>query len=301
MRLLTASFLCLFLSAVFAAAAEEPNGLDSAAADPNRILSAEEQENALIEQLTLLDPADPDYQTKLRQISDELRLIEQQRRSAEPFPAPDSGMPAPNPFSAPPASPAPGVSPQNVPFSPFDGMDAVTLRQLHFELTSQMKYLNRVLDTLGADDEGLSSSLREQKEELTGRLKEIESRLGGAPSDSGMPPAGEGNALSRPGDANPAPAAGSGAADQNLYADPAAAPFGGGMFGETFGNTAADPTAVDGAWYTSENKNQQILDAVSALAKSNEETQRKLDEVLDELKTIETQLKLLSRQAVTGQ
>ena len=254
-----------------------------------------QRQDTLLEQMAELDSSAPDFQSRLRELGAELQRIQEELQTIDRA---DTAQPAQGDPLAALSDPGTGSFPVStaaqpdtpVPFSPFDGMDPATMRRTRADLLTQLKYLNRTLETLGPQDEALADSLTEQKLELTARIRQLDERIGSSAPETKFPAAEKAPAETVP------PAA--------PDADPAAAEFdsaGTDRIDAVFGNTqvpAADPTDVDGAWYSGENKNQKILDAIAELQKSNDETNRRLDEVLDELKTIETQLKLLSRQAV---
>lgn len=277
-----------------------------------------QRQDALLQQMAELDNSAPDFRTRLGEIGAELRLIQDELQKIDRGAAgPNGNSFRPEPFApvdrtdaaapsavvppAPAADPGSGAVPfpastaaqpiDAPPFSPFAAMDADTMRRTRADLITQLKLLNRTLETLGSEDEALAESLTEQQRELNARIKELDERIG-SPAPQTQVSAAE----KTPFDA--APTGDGPAADPNGPGlNPAEIDRIDAMFGGT-PTPAADPTEVDGAWYSGENKNQKILDAVAELKKSNDETNRRLDEVLDELKTIETQLKLLSRQAV---
>ncbi len=293
-RIFTAALIFGFLAAL-AAGAEDGVSEDALL----------QRQDVLLEQMAQLDADAPDYQTQLRSIGAELRRIQDELQTmdraaagkgfgnsagAGSAAAQNSGAAA-GIFGSPAAAQDGGTAP----FSPFDGMDLATMRRTRADLTAQLKYLNRTLETLGPQDEALAASLGEQQQELTGRIKELDARIGSPAQEnaiSGVSAAAEPQADPAAADtpaAEPA-AALPGAGQESLI------PGSGSASGR--GAVSALPTEVDGAWYSSENKNQMILDAIGELQKSNEAVNKRLDEVMEELKTIETQLKLLSRQAV---
>ena len=315
-------FTAALIMGVFAlSAAAQPSAISDAPVRPESVPSGEaasaagenaslpqrsaadelvQRRDALLQQMAELNSSDPDFQSRLRELGGELQRIQgelltiDQTGVADPagtaFPAPMFGrgngaVSFPAPTAAPSAEPAP--------FSPFNGMDVATMRRTRAELSTQLTLLNRTLGTLGSEDKALAESLTEQQRELTARIKELDERIGTPAPETNLSAAEK-----APTEAAPL-GAGADAADANMSAlNPADINQIDSMFGGAQ-TPAADPTEVDGAWYSGENKNQKILDAIAELQKSNDEMNRRLDEVIDELKTIETQLKLLSRQAVT--
>lgn len=270
MKIRSLPFVCAILTGLFTAGSVFAQA-DRETAPPTPVSEDQmtEQETKLIEQMADLDPSAPDYQAKLNAIGAELRQLQGQMRTIQR--APFNTQPSARQTSAVP-------EPENA-ISPFEGMDNATLRQLRNELNSQLKYLNQTLETLGPQDEALSDSLKEQQTELTARLKELDTRLG-APETA--EPAQEDPSAAFPGLTANQP--------ELPQTDPA--PFGAAV------SASLDPTRTEGTWYGGGNADQKILDAVAELKKADEAIQKQLLDVLDELKTIETQLKLLSRQAV---
>ena len=266
----------------------------SAAAQPSAATDdLIERQNTLLEEMAELDSSAPDFQSRLREIGAELHRIQEELQTVDrtgaaapagTAPAADrgiGGVSLPEPTSAAPA-----------PFSPFAGMDVATMRRTRADLVTELKHLNRTLETLGPQDAALADSLGEQRLELTARINELDGLIGAPAPETKLPAGAAPASAAEPTAADPA-AGGSGAPVLN----PAEIDRIDALFEETQ-TPAADPTDVDGAWYSGDNKNQKILDAIAELQKSNDEVNRRLDEVMDELKTIETQLKLLSRQAV---
>ena len=285
-RFLAFSLLCALLSAAVAAAADETRSNEELA----------ERESALIDQLSKLNPADANHQDELRKIGDELRQIQEKLYPSNSFSF--GGVPSSFSDAVPPAdfSNEPTSS-----FSPFDGMDAATLRQVRADIVSQVKNLDRTLKVLGPGDEGLSASLREERQELSDRIQEIDAHLGA--SSDGLPVSQQGQAAVQTDPTRPAipdSTPDSTRFDPVQPAQPESVSAGELPDAASFGAIppSSETAGIEGTWYTSENKNQQILDAIAELQRGNEETRRQLDAVLDELKTIEAQLKLLSRQAV---
>ena len=294
-------FTAVLLGGAFAfsaaAAVAQSASADQPAASPDALV---QRQDALLEQMAELDSSAPDFQSRLRELGAELQRIQEElqaidRADAAPPVQGDPLAARPDPGTGVFPVPAAAQPDTPVPFSPFDGMDPATMRRTRADLLTQLKYLNRTLETLGPQDEALADSLTEQKLELTARIRQLDERIGSAAPETKFPAAEKAPAETvSPALSNPA------APDSGLNAaelDPAGidridAAFGGAQV------PAADPADVDGAWYSGENKNQKILDAIAELQKSNDETNRRLDEMADELKTIETQLKLLSRQAV---
>jgi prefoldin subunit 5 len=320
MKALSLALVGIFLSTAYVAAAEGDSSPApaTASADPSApgsvadpagspvessVRTLTEQEDALIEQISQLDRSDPDYQNQLKAIGAELRRIQEELQWS------NHSFGGPYGHSAGPSV----VGSEGAPFSPYDGMDAASLRQSRDELNAQLKYLDRTLDSLGPQDEPLAASLREQRQLLTDQIEELDTRIGAVPAGatSTVPAAdptgsdfdtlfGGGQAPAGPSlSGRPQPIVDRPAATSPLSpaspGSPTDVPSGSAF---DVSGYSADPTAVDGAWYSSDNKNQRILDAIEELRKSNDEVRQQLAEVMDELKMIETQLKLLSRQAV---
>ena len=182
------------------------------AAQAQESKSPQEQEQALLNELSALQPDAPDYAERMQQIGSQLRELRLQAKNSEPaaraaaapeaaaapaVPAPPApGAPAPGMPPVPPANNAGpfGLTPPGV-SGAFDPMnDPALLRQIKEELTFQIQQIQQTLGMLGPQEEALATALNSQKGELLEQLKEIETRLGAAPADPaaqlpGNPPA----------------------------------------------------------------------------------------------------------------
>ncbi|MBQ1456608.1 MAG: hypothetical protein IIZ25_12260 [Thermoguttaceae bacterium] len=302
------------------------------AAQAQESTSPQEQEQALLNELSALQPDAPDYAERMQQIGAQLRELRLQAKNNEPNASTPEAVPAPAVPA--PAAPAPGMPPLPpannagpLGLTPpgvtgaFDPMnDPALLRQIKEELTFQIQQIQQTLGMLGPQEEALASALNGQKGELLQQLKEIETRLGAAPADAAaqLP----GNIPAAGPDAPPAAdtpvgtpiadqaAAASAFTERTAKINQAAA-----LLREAGLNDLAeiiiqtDPSAMvdfqanqnqfagQNQWYSPD---QPVTEKVGELKGTIDELKAEIDSLKTELQDISAQLRLLTRQSTGG-
>ena len=298
----------------------------------DELAALQRKEQSLLDELAALQPTDENYQVRIQSIGAELRDI--QSKTQELQLRTPNGM-VPNAMAPNGMVPMPGVLPPGMGEASFDGMapngvagtydpmnDPMLLKQIKEELTFQLKQLQQTLTMLGPQDEALSATLKEQQTDLLKQLADVNAKLGSAAAPvadaAALPAEDAAPAVTLPADAAapniPGTINAGDAAERIAKVSQAAVLLreaglielanhavnqAGALSDPNFVEAPinAMPRAEAGADWFAPDQAAQAQD-IAELKETSAATKSQVEQILADLKNIDAQLKLLSRQAV---
>ena len=301
------------------------------AAGSEELAALTQKEQALLDELAALKPTDENYSVRLQSIGAELRDIQSKTQELQ-FRAsggmtPNGMMPAgamPNGLES--FGPMLGGANFSAPVAgSFDPMnDPALLKQIKEELTFQLKQLQQTLTTLGPQDAALSTALKEQETDLLKQLTDINAKLGASAQGAteSSPNALDPNAPLLPTDPNANAGMNADMINTGDVADRIAKVSQAAILLREAGlvelanhalnqaGSLSDPNFVEapisatqqapsGAEWFAPGQAAQSQD-IAELKETSAAMKAQIDQMVSDLKNIDAQLKLLSRQAVAA-